>query len=336
MRAWRTGIGFAIGLATGCAYYAWNRHKVVEEVSPELRHPALYLPMHLLTDGGFVAISKLIANHDYIRAVERDVDVRVIHGEFEGQKFSARLLAPRNQKPGAPALLWTHGGGHLIGSPGFYDPQNSRIADELGAVVLAPSYRKSTAAPFPADHDECYAALRWLQEHAEEVGVDKHRIAVAGDSAGGGLAAGVVQRALDEGHPVVFQGLVYPMIDHRTLRAQSGRGEFIWTPNSNRGAWSKYLGADHLEAEIAPYASPATRADLRGLPPTWIGVGSLDLFYDEAKAHADALQEAGVPVDFQVYEGAYHGFDHIRPKARASRALVDDLIAALRRTLEAL
>ena len=85
MRAWRTGIGFAIGLATGCAYYAWNRHKVVEEVSPELRHPALYLPMHLLPDGGFVAISKLIANHDYIRAVERDVDVRVIHGEFEGQ-----------------------------------------------------------------------------------------------------------------------------------------------------------------------------------------------------------------------------------------------------------
>ena len=100
----------------------------------------------ILPDGGFVAISKLIANHDYIRAVERDVDVRVIHGEFEGQKFSARLLAPRNQKPGAPALLWTHGGGHLIGSPGFYDPQNSRIADELGAVVLAPSYRKSTAA----------------------------------------------------------------------------------------------------------------------------------------------------------------------------------------------
>lgn len=255
MRAWRTGIGFAIGLAAGCAYYAWNRHKVMKEVSPELRHPALYLPMHLLPDGGFVAISKLIANHDYIRAVERDVDVRVIHGEFEGQKFSARLLAPRNQKPGAPALLWTHGGGHLIGSPGFYDPQNSRIADELGAVVLAPSYRKSTAAPFPADHDECYAALRWLQEHAEEVGVDKQRIAVAGDSAGGGLAAGVVQRALDEGHPVVFQGLVYPMIDHRTLRAQSGRGEFIWTPNSNRGAWSKYLGADHLEEEIAPYAS---------------------------------------------------------------------------------
>lgn len=329
--------------------YVRGRRRLMEEVDPQLRSPVLYLPMHAMPGGLFARGARLIANRDYIRPVERDVDVEVLTAASpdDGHEFSARKLTPRRGQSGArqpgseqsssklrPAMLWTHGGGHLFGGPGFYDPQNSRVADELGALVISPSYRKASAAPFPADFDDCFAALRWLQDNAEELGVDPGRIAVCGDSAGGGLAAGLVQRSHDEGRPVAFQGLVYPMLDHRTTDKADSAGQFIWTAGPNRRAWATYLGADHYQraeaGTLAPYASPAWRPDFFGLPPTWIGVGRLDLFYEESRTYADHLAAAGVPVAFDEYPGAYHGFDHIAPHAAVSRRLIDDMIVAMR------
>lgn len=346
------GVGWNIGRRA--VRYIERRRALIELVDPHIRHPLLYAPGHLLPDNGFVWLSRFIAELDIPRPVRHDVEIEVIEATNpdDGHPFRARIITPvgagrgasadggaPNDRAAAPAasrsasrsaVLWAHGGGHLMGTPGFYDPHNARIASELDAVVIAPYYRKAHRHPFPADVDDCYAALRWLQEHGGQLGIDTQRIAVVGDSAGGGLAAGLVQRAFDDNHPVAFQGLVYPMLDHRTSDKDGAVGQFIWTANSNRGAWARYLGPGHLDAVLAPYASPGLREDLTGLPPTWIGVGELDLFCDEAAQYAARLHECGVRAELKVYPGAYHGFDHIVPDAPVSIQLIGDLIAALR------
>ncbi len=328
-----------VAAAAGAVAYALSRRPYLREVAPGLRSPVLYLPMHVLPDATFARASRFFATIDFSRPIRHAVDITELSASFDGHAFSARVLTPRSASAGAaasgprPVVVWTHGGGHLIGGPAMYDPQNARMAAELGAIVVAPRYHKSTQEPFPADHNECYAALRWVQEHGDTLGGDTSRIAVAGDSAGGGLAAGLVQRAFDEGHPVRALGLVYPMLDHRTTDKSGAVGQFIWTAGSNRGAWSMYLGNDHLDVDLPRYASPATRADLSGLPPTWIGVGGIDLFRDESVAFARVLDAAGVETTLDVWAGAYHGFDQIKPKAPQSRELIDALIDHLRRHL---
>src|SRR5699024_8735547 len=160
-------------------------------------------------------------------------------------------------------------------------------------------YRKSQQAPVPADLDDCYAVVRWVQEHAASLRIDPQRIAVCGDSACGRLASGLVQGAEAEGHPVAYKGLVYPALYHPsatdpTTAAQampSSRGQFIWTARLNAAAWQHYLGPSHLSRELAPYASPLYRQDLSQCPPTWIGIGDLDLFYPEAHAFAQRLSK---------------------------------------------
>lgn len=185
----------------------------------------------------------------------------------------------------------------------------AHYARELGILVVGVDYRLAPEHPFPAALDDCYAALRWLHDRAEQLGVDPARIAVGGASAGGGLAAGLAQRAHDLAEvPVALQVLTYPMLDDRTVlrRDHAGRGRILWTPASNRYGWTSYLGHPPGAAEPPPYAVPARRADLAGLPPAWIGVGELDLFHDEDVEYARRLEAAGVPVTLHVEPGMYH------------------------------
>ncbi len=165
--------------------------------------------------------------------------------------------------------------------------------------MVSPDYRLAPENPFPAALDDCMATLKWMGKHADELGIDPDRIAVYGVSAGGGLAAAVAQRAFDEGIPLRAQALVYPMIDDRTaLRDDlAGRGELTWSPKSNRFAWTAYLGREPRMSDAPEYAAPARRTDVAGLPPAWIGVGDLDLFYDEDVAYAEKLTAAGVPCE---------------------------------------
>jgi acetyl esterase/lipase len=161
------------------------------------------------------------------------------------------------------------------------------------------------------------AVLRWMREHADELGIDPDRIAVVGASAGGGLSAAVAQRSHDEGIPLRAQVLVYPMLDDRTaLRVDhDGRGRFGWTPASNRFGWSAYLGREPRLTDAPEYAAPARREDLTGLAPAWIGVGDLDLFYDEDVEYAERLTASGVPCRLVTVAGMYHAADGIKPKA---------------------
>ncbi len=236
----------------------------------------------------------------------------------------------RDQPSGA--VLWIHGGGYVIGMPEQDARFCRRWAEDLGLLVVAPSYRLAPGHPFPASLDDCYATLCWLHDNAEELGVDPDRIAVAGDSAGGGLAAALAQVSRDRaGPPLRAQVLLEPMLDDRTVLREdhAGRGRFVWTPTSNRFGWTSYLGRPPVADEAPAYAVPARTADLTGLPPTWIGVGSLDLFHDEDVAYAERLRAAGVPCQLDVAPGMFHGATAIFSKAPTARGLFDAMTDAL-------
>jgi acetyl esterase/lipase len=223
-------------------------------------------------------------------------------------------------RPGA-AVLWFHGGGMIFGKPEQSHEVCSRWADELGVLVINVNYRLAPEHPFPAGLDDGFTALRWAAKEAEALGVDPNRIAVGGESAGAGIAAALSQLARDRGGPPIrYQLLEYPMIDDRTvLRAShDGRGELVWTPANNKFAWTSYLGNVPREDEARRYAAPGRTEDLAGLPPAWIGVGALDLFYDEDLDYAHRLTEAGVACTLHVAPGMYHGADSVLPHATAS------------------
>lgn len=318
--------------AVGAAAWFVNRRREVEEVPRELRAPQLYLPyeLHQLISEAVQRIPVRVPDPEGVEVTRR----RVTSPEAFGADVLIYRAWPQAAESGA-AVLWIHGGGHIFGRADGDHELCSWFARELRLPVVSVDYRLAPGHPFPADLDDCFAALRWLQDQAAELGVDPERIAVAGASAGGGLAAALVQRAYDAGHPVAFQGLVYPMLDDRTVlvRDHGNRGRFGWTANSNRIGWQAYLGHPIDEGEERAYAVPARRTDLSGLPPAWIGVGDLDLFLPEDVEYADRLRAAGVACQLDIEPGMYHAADVYRPDAAAMQVFRGKLLDALRRAL---
>jgi acetyl esterase/lipase len=247
-----------------------------------------------------------------------------------------RLYSPSGSADNRPAMLWIHGGGFIIGTPEQDEAGNIALCRELGLVIAAVDYRLAPQHPYPAPMDDCHAALQWLHDQAAVLGVDRSRIAIGGNSAGAGLAAGLVLRAHDEGQiRVAFQLLIYPMLDDRTaLRTDiDERWLRMWSVKSNRFGWGAYLGQAPGSDAVPAYAAPARRANLDGLPPAWIGVGTCDLFHDEDIAYARRLNEAGVPCALHIVEGGFHGFDLAGPKASVVRAFRESYVNALRTAL---
>ncbi len=253
-----------------------------------------------------------------------------------GRPVPVRVYRPRAADGPVPALLWLHGGGYVLGDA--YQDQKASLAlvRELGIAIASVDYRLAPEDPFPAATADAYAALRWLHESADELGVRPDRLAVGGASAGGGLAAGVVLMAVDgEDVPVAFQLLIYPMLDDRTV-VRPGLDDSacrMWTAPSNRFGWASYLGAEPGVGDVSPYAAPARRDDLTGLPPAWLGVGSCDLFHDEDVEYAGRLTDAGVACELHVTPGGYHAFDLIQAKSGVSKAFRASYVAALRSAL---
>ncbi|QGP81260.1 alpha/beta hydrolase [Sphingobium sp. CAP-1] len=235
------------------------------------------------------------------------------------------------------AILFIHGGGFIGGDARENLAALKSLAARLDCVIVSAQYRLATAAPFPAPMEDNYTALKWLHDEAATLGVDRRHIALLGESAGGGLAAMVSLAARDRREvPVAFQALVYPMLDDRTGTSRTVPphiGQIIWTANQNRKGWSAMLGRKPGGAHAPAGTVPARVADLGGLPPTFIGVGSIDLFADEDIDFARRLVNAGVPTELLVVPGAYHGFQFIAPRAQVSRQFSTALEAALARAL---
>lgn len=211
-----------------------------------------------------------------------------------------------------------------------------KFVRDLGIVVISVDYRLAPDHPYPAAIEDGYTALRWVHTQAVRLHVDPERIAIGGESAGGGLAASLAHLAHDRGEvSPVFQLLVYPMLDDRSaLRTDLAYSDAMtWTPKDNRFGWESYLQSPVGSATVPPYAVPARRKDLTGLPPAWIGVGTLDLFYEEATAYAERLDRCGVGCELVVVDGAFHGFDIVGHKSTLARDFRDAQVAALRRHL---
>lgn len=255
----------------------------------------------------------------------------------DGAELPMWWYRPEGADRFGPGLLYLHGGGMILawGHVGrVYDAVLREYVASSRVPVLVVDYRVAPEYPDPTPVSDCYAALQWLEEHAGELGVDPARIGVAGDSAGGGLAAGVSLMARDRGGPAIAQQLLaYPMLDDRTVvpDPQLPPDALIWTYDDNATGWGALLGDAAGGPDVSAYAAPARAADLTGLPPTYIDTGDLDIFRDEDVDFARRLALAGVPTELHVHPGCPHGFETFAQGTSASRQAIDNRVRWLRR-----
>ncbi len=221
-----------------------------------------------------------------------------------------RVHRPVDAAGPLPAMVTMHGGGYVIGSYDMDDPLLDRWCPSLGLVGVSVEYRLAPETPYPGPLDDCYAALRWTHDHADDLGIDPSRIGIYGLSAGGGLAAGLGLLARDRGEvPVAFQFLDCPMLDyHGVTPSIPAQGLYVWNAASNEFGWRSYLGDLYGSDDIPPYASAAGATDLSGLPPTCVVVGAIDGFRDENIDYAQRLCQAGVDCELHVIAGLPHAY----------------------------
>lgn len=233
-------------------------------------------------------------------------EITVDSNDYE---MPALLYRPTSDQTNGTAYLHIHGGGYVIGSAAGSDANNLELCASLGITVLSVDYRLAPEHPLPAPLDDCYAGLQWLHDNAESLSIDPARIAIGGESAGGGLAAACAILARDRGElSICHQHLTYPMLDSRTGRAGFEGdplvGEFIWTRSLNIFGWDSILG----DAETKAPQVPALLEDFSNLPSTWIHTVGLDLFRDENIEYAQRLMAAGIATELEVLPGACHGY----------------------------
>lgn len=308
-----------------------------DRVHPELRSLFSVLPEVAYTRENLAAMRRemqefavgaaasLPVNDDVLTSERRipgapgDPDVRI------------KIYRPRASDGPLPGLLYIHGGGYILGSADMMDPALQQLVSELECVIVSVDYRLAPEHPYPAPLEDCYAALRWFSDNAEELGSDSSRIAVMGPSAGGGLTAALSLLARDRNGPSIrFQMPLYPMLDDRGLTKSSHEitDDRVWNQAKTRLAWELYLGTNE---EATPYAAPARATDLSGLPPAYTCVGDLDPFRDETIDYVRRLSQAGVPTEFHLYPGCFHGFEEYLPSAEISQRVIKEYRAALQR-----
>ena len=259
---------------------------------------------------------------------------RHIPGPPGAHEIRLWVVDPAPAEKGKPVLLHMHGGGFMMTAPTLM-PQLQETATDCHCVVVSVDYRLAPETRYPGALEDNYAALKWVHAHAAELGIDRSKIAVGGESAGGGHAASLAILARDRNEvPIVFQLLIYPQLDDRTgstRPAPPAIGHFMWTASANRFAWSALLGVSAGSSNVPAGAVPARAASVDGLPPAWIGVGSIDLFVEEDMEYARRLVHAGVATELIVVRGAFHGFDLLVPDAEVSKQFSASWKSALRK-----
>tara|TARA_R110002020_G_scaffold309301_1_gene525065 strand:+ start:209129 stop:210202 length:1074 start_codon:yes stop_codon:yes gene_type:complete len=308
-------------------------------VDPELREAAARI-LEMSSQGGGYSDATLPAMRErgasFVRPFLPDVpvDERTIPGATGMPDVTVYVVNGGGGAP-RPAILHTHGGGHILGSAKGEVPYLQAMARELDCVVVTVAYRLAPETRYVGSIEDNYAGLLWMYKNAEALGVDTSRIALLGESAGGTHAALLAIAARDRGEvPLVFQALIYPMLDDRTGSTRSVPpfiGAIGWDAKSNAYGWSSFLGQEAGSASVPVAGVPARVADLRELPPTFISVGALDLFVAEDIHYANRLIEAGVPTELLVVPGAFHGFDRMAVEAAVSKRFDAAKMAAFRR-----
>ena len=263
-----------------------------------------------------------------------DIEDYQVTGHDGDPAVTVRVFRSRWATGAVPALLYIHGGGFVLGSVASEQDNAASLASTLDIVVASVEYRLAPESPFPAALHDCFAALNWLCQHADDIGVDRARVGVYGSSAGGGLAAALALYCRDRGGPsLCFQFLAIPLLDDR-LETQSMRA-FIDTPEWNRPSaelsWAYYLGSSG-SGEVSAYAAPARAHDLRDLPPAYVSTMEFDPLRDEGILYAMALLDAGVSVELHSYPGTFHGSTQVAT-ASVSQRIADEQIQVLRRAL---
>jgi acetyl esterase/lipase len=241
---------------------------------------------------------------------------------------------PRMDKPGS-AALYLHGGGMIFSLEHIGELYDVAVRDYVaasGVPMLVVDYRVAPEHPHPTPVEDCYVTLQWLAQNGPTLGFDPDRLAVMGDSAGGGLAAGVCLMARDRGGPAIAQQLlIYPMLDDRTATPDPQLLPFLtWTYDDNITGWGALLGDSAGTDPVSQYAAPARADDLTGLPPTYIDTGDLDIFRDEDVSYARRLSDAGVPTELHLHPGCPHAFEALAHRADVSQRAINDRLRRLR------
>jgi cation diffusion facilitator CzcD-associated flavoprotein CzcO/acetyl esterase/lipase len=309
-------------------------------IDPEARRPLDQLLQFM--PGGFNAIPDIIQRRAAAAQLLAALEVppkphvlsedRAVPGAAGAPDIKVRIYRPAQATGPLPGIYFIHGGGMILGDINGEDAVASSICEHVGAVVVSVEYRLAPEHPYPAPVEDCYAGLVWMARHAAELGFDPDRLAVYGGSAGGGLTIATTMLARDRSFPAVrFQMPIYPMIDDRNETPSSFEITDIgvWDRSANIEAWTWYLG----DGKPDQYAAPSRAEDLAGLPPTFIDVGSIDLFRDEDIMFATRLMQAGVPTELHVNPGAYHAAEVLAPESVLSQRIWARRIDALRRAL---
>ncbi len=295
-------------------------------MDPEILEGMQLLPTEL-TEGGpidqsYQAMRTIIKGIENAPFESETMTLEEKNVNAEGRDIRVLIYQPKEmEQHSGCCVYWIHGGGNVVGTP-REDDIAVLFMDSLKCTMVSVDYRLAPEHQHPEGMEDCYAGLVWVFQHAAELGIDKNKIAVCGESAGGGMAARTVLLNRErKGVDIAFQLLKCPMLDN-THDTPSGRlsGYLGWDRDSSLWAWNAYLGGDFGKT-ATPLQSPSRATDLSGLPPTFLYVGANELFRDEVIAYAQQLMKDNVPTELYVAPGVSHGGERMAPNAKVSQTV---------------
>ncbi len=311
----------------------------IDKLDPEIAHAIHFMPAER-----YIAIGEdppkaremTAALNREARANLPPTDVTIEETVIPGPDGDIPIVIYQPPGPGPRGgLLWMHGGGYIVGEARD-DARCIEFAEYVGCAVVSVDYRLAPESTYKGSIADCFAALEWMVGKSDDLAIDAGRIAIGGGSAGGGLTAGLALYNRDnKGPDVVFQLLIYPMIDdrHDTPSGHEDTCPTIWNRAVSMKAWRMYLGDEYGSDKVSPYAAAARATDLTGLPPALMTVGAQDLFRDENIDYAQRLMAAGVPTDLLVYAGMFHGVELSMPDAAPSKRMRMGYLSGLKRAI---